>query len=94
MVAGVALSQTVQMAETVNQMAERVSNALNVQNNLNGQPISGSGSGASGLSLDFTTVNHAICVTHCTVLHASTTVMKFNHHMRGVWNTAFLNFTT
>ena len=30
MVAGVALSQTVQMAETVNQMAERVSNALDI----------------------------------------------------------------
>ena len=34
--AGVGLSQTVQAAETVNQLVERVSNALNIQNNLNG----------------------------------------------------------
>ena len=33
---GVALSQTVQMVETVYQMAEKVSNALNIQNDFNG----------------------------------------------------------
>ena len=34
--ARVALSQTVQMTETVNQMTERVSNALDIQNDLKG----------------------------------------------------------
>ena len=34
--ARIAFSQTVQMAETVNQLAERVSNALDIQNDLNG----------------------------------------------------------
>ena len=58
------------------------------------EPTSSSGSGASGLSLDFSTVNHVMCVTHGTVLHASATVMELNCHMRGVWNTAFVNFTT
>ena len=61
---------------------------------INLEPTSSSGSGASGLSLDFSTVNHVMCVTHGTVLHASATVMELNHHMRGVWNTAFVNFTT
>ena len=35
-----------------------------------------------------------MCVTHGTVLDASATVMELNHHIRGVWNTAFVNFTT
>ena len=34
--ARIAFSQTVQMAETVNQLAERVSNALDIQNDING----------------------------------------------------------
>ena len=46
---------------------------------------SGSGSGASGLSLDFSTVNRVMCITPGTVLHASTPVveLKLKHHMRG-----------
>ena len=35
-----------------------------------------------------------MCVTPGTVLHTSATVMELNCHMRGVWNTAFVNFTT
>ena len=38
--------------------------------------------------------NHVMCVTHGTVLHACAIVMELNYHMRGVWNTAFVNFTT
>lgn len=58
------------------------------------EPTSSSGLGASGLSLNFSTVNHVMCVIHGTVLHASATVMELNCPMRGVWNTAFVNFTT
>ena len=45
-------------------------------------------------SLDFSIVNHVMCITPGTVLLASATIMELNHHMRGVWNTAFVNFTT
>ena len=57
---------------------------------------SDSGSGASGLSLDFSTVNHVVCITPGTVLHASSAVveLKLKRHMRGVLNTASVNFIT
>ena len=95
----VALSQTVQMAETVNQLAERVSNALDIQNDLNGH-----------IQLGILTLNQQVALVQeqvdylwtfqqlimlCVLLMALyCMLLQLNRHMRGVWNTAFVNFTT
>lgn len=106
--AGIVLSQTVQMAETVNQLAEGVSNALDIQNDLNGHIQLGILTLNQQVALVQEQVDylwtfqpltcssfyHVICVTPGTVLHASATVMKLNRCMRGIWNITFVNFTT
>ena len=83
------LSHRLQTAETVNQLAGKSQRCFgHTQLALNQQVA------LVQEQVDYSTVNHVMCVTHGTVLHASATVMELNRHMRGVWNTAFVNFTT
>lgn len=81
-VPGIALSQTVQSAETVNQLAESaiLILTLNQQVALVQEQVD--------YIWTFRTANmffyHVMCITPGTILHASATVMKVNLHERGL----------
>ncbi|KAL6090492.1 hypothetical protein STEG23_023935 [Scotinomys teguina] len=94
--AGIAVSQNVQTVITVNKLPERVSSALDLQNQVNGH-----------LHFELLTLNQQMVLeqeqmdilwaqqhVQCAHSFSSVCIKRLNAYIAGPWNVTFMNLTT
>lgn len=105
--AGFALAQSIQSAEVINQLSERVATALQTQADINAHLHFGILSLNQQMALVQKQIDnfyilqrltcdvhyHAACVIPVQVCNASAKVWELNQYLAGPWNATFVNYT-